>query len=381
MSFLKCLPSVFVIGNEYEILVTAKENGLFCVTVAGETFYEENAGCLPSEKHFAKVRVPQTVLDKAKRYTVGYRKTIDRKAYYSKLGEMQTEEFAFKPLEKKEDIRIYHIADVHYRFDLAKKTAGYFGEDTDLFIFNGDIGEVETEENYFEVCKFVGDVARGEIPVVFVRGNHDTRGKLAEKYTEYFPCVGKNTYYEFEVGTLRGIALDCGEDKYDDHLEYGAMEYFKSDSPEVYGGVNVFERFRRKETEFLQSLQPSDKLTFAVSHICPAQTAQTPDSPFAIEQDLYAKWNKELARLNVAFMVTGHIHKAYVLDKNDKRSLLPHEYYVVVGSACFGEEDFWGAGLTVNRDKVLVEFTDSHHKVRENFELLLENSKKNFFNK
>ena len=80
-------------------------------------------------------------------------------------------------------------------------------------------------------------------------------------------------------------------------------------------------------------------------------------------------------------MVTGHIHKAYVLDKNDKRSLLPHEYYVVVGSACFGEEDFWGAGLTVNRDKVLVEFTDSHHKVRENFELLLENSKKIFFNK
>ena len=44
MEFLRCLPSVFVIGNEYEILVTAKENGLFSVTVDGKVFYEENAG-------------------------------------------------------------------------------------------------------------------------------------------------------------------------------------------------------------------------------------------------------------------------------------------------------------------------------------------------
>ena len=371
MEFLRCLPSVFVIGNEYEILVTAKENGLFSVTVDGKVFYEENAGCLPSEKSHAKIRVPQAVLDKAKKYTIRYRKTIDRKAYYSKLGDMQAQEFAFKPIEKEENIHIYHVADVHYRFDLAKKTVGFFGDDTDLFVVNGDIGEVETEENYFEVCQFVGDISGGKIPVVFVRGNHDTRGKLAEKFTDYFPCEGKNTYYEFEVGNLKGIALDCGEDKYDNHLEYGAMEYFHADSPEVYGGVNAFEKFRRKETEFLKGLEKSEKLTFAVSHICPAQTAQTPDSPFAIEKEVYTEWNKELARLNVAFMLAGHMHKAYVLEKNDKRSLLPHEYYAIVGSACFGDDEFWGAGITVNKDKILVQLTDSKKQVCESFKLLL----------
>ena len=375
MSFLYCNPCVFVIGNEYEILTVANKNGIFSVCVDGQVYYEENSGALSSEKNFAKIRVPQKALDSAKKYEVFYRETFNRKAYYSELGEVQSQSFAFKPLVKTEDIKMYHVADVHYRFEMAKKTAGFFGDDTDLFIVNGDIGEVETEENYLEVCKFVGDIAKGEIPVVFVRGNHDTRGKLAEKFTDYFPAVGKKTYFEFTVGNLRGFALDCGEDKWDSHKEYGAMEYYGAKNPEVYGGVNIFERYRKGETAFLQSAEASDKLTFAVSHICPAQTALSKDSPFAIEQDTYAIWNKELARIGVKFMVTGHIHKAYILEKNDEKSLLSHEYPVVVGSACYGDDDFWGAGLVLNKNTLQVYFTDANQQVKEEYAIDLTSGK------
>jgi predicted phosphodiesterase len=364
MDCLYCNPCVFVIGNEYEILIVAKKNGVFSLRVGDSVYYEDNSGVLSSEKNFAKIRVPQEKLDETKEYTINYKETLNRKAYYSELGAPQTQAFSFKPLTKRENINIYHIADVHYRFENAKKTADFFGADTDLFIVNGDIGEVETVENYLEVCKFVGDIAKGEIPVVFVRGNHDTRGKLAEKFTDYFPANGKNTYFDFSLGSLYGIALDCGEDKWDNHKEYGAMEYYEAKSPEVYGGVNVFESWRRKETAFLKSLEKSDKLTFAVSHICPAQTAQTPDSPFAIEQDLYREWNSELARLGTAFMVSGHMHKAYILQRNDKRSLLPHEYPVVVGSACYDEE-VWGTAIVLNKTEMKVCFTDSNKQVKE----------------
>ena len=357
MSFLKCLPSVFVIGKEYEILVNVSEKGLCSVELGGVIYHEENAGTLSTEKTYAKIRVPQSVLDAERRYTVMYRKAIDRKAHFSVLGEEERVSFDFQPLKKTEDIHIYHVADVHYCFAEAIPMTQFFGDALDLLVVNGDIGEVETEENYFEVCHFVGEISGGRIPVIFARGNHDTRGRLAERFTDYFPANGKQTYYSFEVGCLCGIVLDCGEDKPDANAEYGS--------------VNDFEGFRRRETEFLKSLSPADgKLTFAVSHICPAQNIRERGSIFDIEDEVYCAWNAELERLEVKFMLCGHIHKTYILEPNDPQSLRPHSYPVVVGSAKSGKRSegsvaLWGAALTLNRDALLVQFTDQNGSVCE----------------
>ena len=356
MSFLKCKPMVSAIGNEYEILVTATENGIIKLTVGGEVYYEENSGVLSSEKNFAKVRVPQEALDKAKKYEIVYKKTVNRKGYFSEFGEEERVEFNFKPLEKTDEINMYHVADVHYNFDVAKKTASWFGDDLDVLIVNGDIGEVETEQNYFEVCQFVGDVTGGKIPVIFVRGNHDTRGHLAERFTDYFPCEGKNTYYAFNLGCLCGVALDCGEDKWDNHAEYG--------------GANAFEAFRRRETKFLRDLKlDENKLCFAISHVCPAQTAGEVDSIFNIDCELYEEWNALLAKMGVRFMICGHMHRAYVLEKNDKRSIRPHEYPVVTGSAVYSNEELWGCAMTVSKGKMKILFTDEKHQIRGQHEI------------
>ncbi len=342
MSFLKCTPSVFVIGEEYEILVYTEKNGLAAIRIGEQTYFEENAGALSTEKNLAKIRIPQGLLDAAECYTVLFRESINRKAYYSVLGEWESCRFEFKPIKKTDGINIYHIADVHYRFDRGRALASYFGDGLDLLIFNGDIGEVETLDNYFEVAKFVGDASGGKIPVLFVRGNHDTRGRLAERFTDFFPADGKNTYYTFRVGPLRGIALDCGEDKPDARIEYG--------------GVNAFESFRRRETEFLKGIE--GKYDFAVSHICPAQATPNAGCQFDIEREVYTEWNRELERLGIKFMLCGHIHKAYILEKNDKRSLLPHEYPVIVGSACLEDGGLWGTALTLSGNEASVKFTD-----------------------
>jgi Icc-related predicted phosphoesterase len=366
MSFLSCKPSVFVIEDRFEILINTLHKGISCIEVNGKLYYEENSGVLSTEKNYCKISVPQTELNIARKYTIIFRELINRKAYFSELKNEEKIEFEFKPLGKTTDINIYHVADVHYRFDLAKKTADYFGDKIDMFVVNGDIGEVETEQNYLEVCKFVGDISQGKIPVLFVRGNHDTRGKLAELYTEYFPCVGKNTYFWFSIGCLNGIALDCGEDKPDNHAEYG--------------GVNVFELYRRKETEFLRKLKLSDdKLTFAVSHVCPAQNTREKGCIFDIDDQVYREWNDELKRLNVSFMLCGHIHEAYVLEKNSNKSLRPHDYPVIVGSAFFGDEDIWGAALTVRNESLDIKFTDRKKEIKENYLLNLKN--KSFENK
>lgn len=359
VAFLSCIPTVFVIGNEYEFLINVKEPGICSVIIDGERYYEENSGVLSSEKCHAKIKVPQCALNQEQKYTVAYRKTINRKSYFSQFEEEVSCDFDFKPLLKDEGINIYHIADVHYHFDLAVKTASYFGDDTDLYIFNGDIGEVESEENYLDVCRLTGDISQGKIPVVFSRGNHDTRGRLAEKYTDYFPSVGKNTYYTFVLGPFYGIVLDCGEDKPDSHGEYG--------------GSNAFEGFRQRESSFLKGLSAvSGKIIFAVSHICPADNTQNKDSVFDIESETYESWNRELERLGVSFMFSGHVHRSYYLYKNSEKSLRPNPYPVIVGSEK-QKDNLIGAAVTVYSDKLKVKFTDCEHNVKEKFEIELEN--------
>ncbi len=370
MSFLQCNPCVFVIGKEYEILVHAKTNGIFSVIVDGVEYDPANSGVLSSEKNFAKIRVPQEKLNEAKKYEVVFRETINRKGYFSRIADPVSVAYAFKPLEKTKDIHIYHVADVHYSYDIAAQAAKYFGDDTDLFVVNGDIGEVETEQNYLETSAFVGEISGGTIPVLFTRGNHDARGHLAEKYVEYFPCNGMETYYKFELGCLQGFALDCGEDKkddhYDDHYEY----------PWVYGGVNKFHAFRQRELEWIKKQElDEDKIRFAVSHICPVQacSAKWKGSVFDIERECYQEMNAELERMNIGFMLCGHIHDSYVLMPESEENYLPHNYPVVVGSKLYNvkytggkanPEKYYGAAIVVNKDKIEVKFVD------QNFEAL-----------
>lgn len=350
MSFLYCNPSVFVINDYYEILVLTKENGIITINIADEEFYEDNCGVLASEKNYAKIKVNKELLDSQKSYTVNFRKSINRRAYFSEIGDVESESFSFKPLVKTNNINMYHIADVHYKFDIAKKTVDYFKDDLDLYIVNGDIGEVETLENYYDVINFIGEIAKGYIPILFVRGNHDTRGKLAELYPNFFPANNKDTFYSVKINNLNIIALDCGEDKPDTNIEYG--------------GVNNFKDFRRRETKFLQKLILDNDFTFAVSHICPSHTTKNIGNCFDIERDTYMLWNKELNRLNVKFMITAHMHKTYIINKTDERSTIPHDYPVIVGSGRY-EDDIWGAALTIKDNEVIVKFTDSNNIVRE----------------
>ena len=46
MDCLYCNPCVFVIGNEYEILIVAKKNGVFSLRVGDSVYFEDNSGVL-----------------------------------------------------------------------------------------------------------------------------------------------------------------------------------------------------------------------------------------------------------------------------------------------------------------------------------------------
>lgn len=65
-----------------------------------------------------------------------------------------------------------------------------------------------------------------EIPRVFVRGNHETRGEAARSLDEWLVPPGGNYYYSFQAGDAFFMVLDTGEDKPDNNVEYSGLVNF-----------------------------------------------------------------------------------------------------------------------------------------------------------
>ena len=79
---LKCSPAVFAIKDCYQIMVMARTDCTFWVTVGGENYYDHSNGIMRSSTRMHRVNVPMDALDAAKEYTINYRRIVDRKPYF-----------------------------------------------------------------------------------------------------------------------------------------------------------------------------------------------------------------------------------------------------------------------------------------------------------
>ncbi|MBE5732583.1 MAG: hypothetical protein E7353_06040 [Clostridiales bacterium] len=354
MSFLYCNPNVLVVKNNYEIIVNVLEHGVCYVQVGKKKYYANNTGIMPSVNLVQKFLIPQKQLDAHKKYTVCYKRVYERKSYFPEIGEWECKEYSFKPIEKDDNVNMIYTADIHGKYEDAKKPAGYFGNDMDLFVVNGDFGESDSYENLRLLSKFIGDVTGGNVPALVGRGNHDTRGPLAEKVTDYMATYDGRAYFDFTIGPLSGVVLDCGEDKLDNHDEYR--------------GLNFFEQYRRDELAFLKKLKLADRtFKFAVCHV-PFMSVRGMGNggPFDIMPETYKAWGKEIDRLGIEFMICGHQHELDYVGIVDKRNKFPHSYPVIVGANIHGgmvcsAVTFKKSGTTVKfvheSGKILREFT------------------------
>ena len=85
---------------------------------------------------------------------------------------------------------------------------------------------------------------------------------------------------------------------------------------------------------------------------------------------MYEKWCRELDRINPVFMLCGHYHHAFMLMPGDERSLIAHNYPVVMGNNRVpknASEQFWGTAIILNQNQAEVMFTDQTHAVRERY--------------
>ncbi len=255
------------------------------------------------------------------------------------------------------------MADIHGKYDLAKGACLHFGDELDLLICAGDIvNSSETREDIDNYLGFLSDVTRGEIPIISIRGNHDTRGYCAEDFVDYIGTEDAvRTYYKFSYGTIGGIALDVGEDKQDSHPEYG--------------GFNIFEHFREVETEFVKQAEPISrdfKYRIAICHVPFPVTNDPADSVFRIEEEKLRVWTEELERLGVSCLFSGHTHSIGFFKPNGENDRFPHSYPVVVGSELKLSKDdthFIGSAITFRDGRIFGEFVNDRNEIVGRYEI------------
>jgi len=356
LNVLKFHPTVFAVGESYQIFIPVKCACLAWVKVGDLTFYDHSNGVLRSDTLLHKIEVPMSELDTAKKYTVCLSIMIERKPYFSQTGETFEAEYSFTPPTDL-PIRIYQIADAHGLIkapvDAAKKFEEEFGK-IDVLVLNGDViehsGEIEKFDNFFAIAS---DITGGSVPTVFSRGNHDTRGIYAERLADYSPTSNGRSYYSFKLGALWGLVLDCGEDKADSHPEYG--------------GTVVCEAFRREETEYIKSVIKNKKNEYGRADIkkriiiCHHPFTKRQPSPFNIEEDTYSLWGELMAKsIEPDVMMSGHLHKIEIALPGDEGDVLGHPCPVVIGSLVDRKQNkFTGCGLIFFENETLAVFSDA----------------------
>ena len=70
------------------------------------------------------------------------------------------------------------------------------------------------------------DLFAKETPMYYTRGNHETRGRSAWAFQNYFSPFSEHIYYMYRQGPVCFVALDSGEDKPDSDLEYYGLTMY-----------------------------------------------------------------------------------------------------------------------------------------------------------
>ncbi len=164
-------------------------------------------------------------------------------SYYKEFGDtVKTELKTFTTWSDDiKDFRIIVYNDLHSNMAMFEKLHALASQKPyDLVIFNGDcFDDVEVETDIVNRLKtYTPKIKSDEIPSIFIRGNHETRGEYSPLLWNYLGRMGGRSYSSFSLGDTRFVLLDCGEDKPDNHW--------------VYYDMNDFTQHRLDQAEFLK---------------------------------------------------------------------------------------------------------------------------------
>ncbi len=289
-------PVVMDTGEDYSVVFATNDVGTGYVRYSFEgkdyTVYAQKTGRRVGGRLIHAVHVPYAHL-KNNRYTVGSTRILEEYSYGSRLGKDVTAGPYTLQVNERDTQTYLVISDWHTYLKDAKAAVSHLGSYDGLIMLGDPAPGMDFEQQAVRyIVQFGGELTNGAMPVVYVRGNHETRGAFADELAD---SLGYDRfYYTVDRSPYTFLVLDSGEDKPDDHVEYGGMDDYR---------LNRSEMLRWLQTK----PQTNDRL-IVLSH---AWQISEPEPEVS-----RAAW-EVLDRMHARFMISGHTHHCEFLDADN----------------------------------------------------------------
>lgn len=385
---IKGAPVVYAVGSDYQIVFTTRSKSTGWILIDGIEYNDTYAGYRKNQTTVHKITVPMDELDEAGEYTIFTRSMMFRGPFTSIQGSTIQKTYEWKGVNPKDGLNYYVISDTHNTQKSPLAAATYFGDSLDFLICCGDTASwLDREEDLTQFLRLAGNITNGAVPVIYARGNHETKGSAASEFYNYVGSNGENFYYTFRLKNVWGVVLDIGEDHGDQYADYKDTARFNS--------------YRQSQTNFLDEILENADQEFdaegvdyriAVCHI-PLTVKYTNDHAKFYKDT----WIKQLNQMKLSILYSGHVHQLWYIDpdfetgstltlsphysgnaKNTSQRIMTAAEFpsILVSRRSEGQlltypEDvfdrhFWGVAATSNGSWTTLRYTNESHEELEN---------------
>ena len=300
-------PVVYAVEDTYQITFTTKAKGEAWVVIDGVEYNDTYAGYRKSENTIHKITVPAEKLDKSGSYTVYTRAMFLRGPYCALKGNTISETYNWRGVDTSNGIQYYAISDNHLTTTATANAASYWGDKLDFLLTLGDtVNWIDTENELTLSLHLASDITKGEIPVIYARGNHETKGVKADEYHNYVNSKNGNFFFTFRFKNIWGIVLDIGEDHEDTHWEFADMARFDTYRAEQLAFLD--EVISNADTEY-----NAEDVDYRIGLCHIPLTFVKEGDPL---QDQKFAWVERLNQMNLNIMFSGHRHELMFADAN-----------------------------------------------------------------
>jgi predicted phosphodiesterase len=220
------------------------------------------------------------------------------------------------PAEQSDKVSCLVMNDIHDRPESITQLLTLKGADPfDFVFFNGDLFDWQTDEQQI-IDHMLTPCTSGfakEIPFLFVRGNHETRGKYRSELPQYFSNPQGNQYFSYTWGPVHFTVIDTGEDK--------------PDSEPVYAGIVDFDAYREEQARWADQVMQSPafkkaKFRVVFMHI-PTYYHNNWHGPMHCQKLFTPLFNKH----KIDLCISGHTHQYGVHEPVANQ----HNYPIIIG--------------------------------------------------
>lgn len=220
------------------------------------------------------------------------------------------------PNEQADSVSCLIMNDIHDRPESITHLLSLKGNDPfDFVFFNGDLFDWQTDEQQI-IDHMLVPCSAGfakEIPFLYVRGNHETRGKYRSELHQYFSNPQGKQYFSYTWGPVHFTVLDTGEDK--------------PDSEPVYAGIVDFDAYREEQARWVDEVMQRSafkkaKFRVVLMHI-PTYYHNNWHGPMHCQKLFTPLFNQ----YKVDLCISGHTHQYGVHEP----VMSQHTYPIIIG--------------------------------------------------